>query len=67
VVHGTADDNVFFSHALKLGDALFRAGRRYELLPIAGATHLVPEPVAALRRWEATASFLALHLSNGSR
>ncbi|HYG67558.1 MAG TPA: DPP IV N-terminal domain-containing protein, partial [Anaeromyxobacteraceae bacterium] len=29
VVHGTADDNVWFSHALKLVDALFRAGRPF--------------------------------------
>lgn len=66
VVHGTADDNVFFSHALKLGDALFRAGRRYELLPVAGATHMIPEPTAVVRRWEATAAFLAEHLARPS-
>ncbi|WP_242342484.1 DPP IV N-terminal domain-containing protein [Anaeromyxobacter terrae] len=63
VLHGTADDNVFFSHALKLGNALFRAGRRFELLPVAGATHMIPEPTAVVRRWEETAGFLRLHLA----
>ncbi|MCH7797675.1 MAG: DPP IV N-terminal domain-containing protein [Planctomycetes bacterium] len=44
IVHGTADDNVYFMHSLKLADALFRAGRPYELLTLAGSTHMVPDP-----------------------
>ena len=39
LIHGTADDNVYFFHSLKLADALIHAGRRYELLPIPGRTH----------------------------
>lgn len=57
VIHGTADDNVFFSHALMLGEALLRAGRPSELLPLAGATHLAPEPEIVARRWERTVGF----------
>jgi dipeptidyl-peptidase-4 len=49
VVHGTADDNVYFSHAIKLSDALFRAGIRHEFLPLAGLTHMVPEPIVSRR------------------
>jgi dipeptidyl-peptidase-4 len=49
VVHGTADDNVYFSHAVKLSDALFRAGRPHEFLPLAGLTHMVPEPIVTRR------------------
>jgi dipeptidyl-peptidase-4 len=48
-VHGTADDNVYFSHAIKLSDALFRAGRPHEFLPLAGFTHMVPEPAVSRR------------------
>ena len=46
LIHGTADDNVYFMHSLKLSDALFRAGRPYEFLPLVGMTHMVTEPTA---------------------
>ena len=36
IMHGTADDNVYFFHPLKLSDALFRAGKPHELLPLCG-------------------------------
>jgi dipeptidyl-peptidase-4 len=45
IVHGTTDDNVYFKHSLDLSQALFRAERPFELLPLAGFTHLVPDPV----------------------
>jgi dipeptidyl-peptidase-4 len=45
IIHGTTDDNVYFTHSLKLSQALFRAGKPFELLPLAGFTHLVPDPV----------------------
>lgn len=57
VLHGTADDNVFFAHSLALADALYRAGRPFELVPIAGATHATPEPLAVERRWQRVAEF----------
>ncbi len=62
LVHGTADDNVFFRHTLKLADALFRAGREFELLPLAGFTHMVPEAAATQRLWQRTAAFFQRHL-----
>ncbi|MCP3139959.1 S9 family peptidase [Pyxidicoccus xibeiensis] len=52
LIHGTADDNVYFFHALKLSDALFRAGRRHELLPLSGHTHMVGDPLVNQRMWE---------------
>jgi len=45
LAHGTNDDNVYFFHTLKLSEALFRAGRQFALLPLAGFTHMVPDPV----------------------
>ena len=45
LIHGTGDDNVYFRHTLKLADALFRAGKEFELLPLTGLTHMVPDPV----------------------
>jgi dipeptidyl-peptidase-4 len=62
VIHGTADDNVYFTHSLKLADALFRAGRPFELAPVAGATHMLPEPITEIRKSERTAEFLRRHL-----
>ena len=44
LVHGVADDNVYFAHTLQLADALFRAGRAFELLPLVGLTHQVADP-----------------------
>jgi dipeptidyl-peptidase-4 len=44
LVHGTTDDNVYFTHTLKLGQALFHAGKPFEMLPLAGLTHMVPDP-----------------------
>ncbi|MGQ0503954.1 MAG: DPP IV N-terminal domain-containing protein [Myxococcaceae bacterium] len=49
IVHGTADDNVYFFHSLKLSDALFRAGKRHELLALSGLTHMVPDPLVTVR------------------
>ncbi|MCC7474313.1 MAG: DPP IV N-terminal domain-containing protein [Pirellulales bacterium] len=45
IIHGTADDNVYFLHSLKMSDALFRAGCSYQFLPLPGFTHMVPDPV----------------------
>ena len=45
LIHGTGDDNVYFRHTLKLVDAFFRAGKEFDLLPLSGLTHSVPDPV----------------------
>lgn len=62
LVHGTADDNVYFLHSLKLSNALFRAGRPHEFLPLSGLTHMVPEPEVSIRLWERIARFFKENL-----
>jgi dipeptidyl-peptidase-4 len=62
LVHGTADDNVYFRHTLKLCDALFRAGKDFELLPLSGLTHMVPDPVVMQRQYGRFAEFFQKHL-----
>ncbi|MDX3633874.1 prolyl oligopeptidase family serine peptidase [Streptomyces europaeiscabiei] len=47
VVHGTADDNVVFAHALRLSSALLAAGRPHEVLPLSGVTHITPQEQVA--------------------
>jgi dipeptidyl-peptidase-4 len=62
LVHGTADDNVYFRHTLKLTDALFRAGKEFEVLPLSGLTHMVPDPVVTQRLYSRIVSHFHKHL-----
>jgi len=63
LVHGTADDNVYYRHTLKLADALFRAGRDFEQLALPGVTHMYSaDPVIMERLWSKTATFFKKRL-----
>jgi dipeptidyl-peptidase-4 len=62
IIHGTADDNVYFLHALKMSEALFRAGKKFEFLPLAGFTHMVPDPNVTVRLNSRVAAFFKQHL-----
>ena len=63
IVHGTADDNVYFSHAIKLSDALFRAGRDHDFLPLSGLTHMVPEPIVTRRLQTRMIDYFRRHIA----
>jgi dipeptidyl-peptidase 4 len=62
LIHGTGDDNVYFFHSLKLGNALFRAGRPFDFLPLS-VTHQVPDPVVREQLWGRIAKYLMDHLA----
>ncbi len=62
LVHGTTDDNVYFTHTLKLTQALFRAGREFEMLPLAGFTHMVPDPAVKSALVHRIVGFFRRHL-----
>ncbi len=62
LVHGTADDNVYFLHSLRLSDALFRAGKDHSCLPLSGFTHMVPDPLVTTRLYGRIVSFLRAEL-----
>lgn len=62
VVHGTADDNVYFFNTLRLGDALNRAGRDWSLLPLPGQTHSVVEPAQVRQVYTRLAEFFRREL-----
>ncbi len=66
LIHGTADDNVFFLNSLKLVDALERAALPYEFLPLMGATHMIADEALDYRRFERTLQFFKKHLSPSS-
>lgn len=58
IIHGTADDNVYFMHSLKMTDALFRAGKSFEFLPLCNFTHMVPDPLVTSRLQSRILEFL---------
>ncbi len=62
IIHGTADDNVYFVHSLKLVNALFREGKPFEFLPLAGFTHMVPDPLVTQRLYGRIMQFFEGHL-----
>jgi dipeptidyl-peptidase-4 len=66
LVHGTSDDNVYFTNTLKLADALERAGRSFELMPLLGVTHQLADPKVSELVWTRVASFLRDHLDGGA-
>ncbi|MFZ5470953.1 MAG: DPP IV N-terminal domain-containing protein [Myxococcota bacterium] len=57
LIHGTADDNVYFFHTLKLSDALFREGKKHQVLPLSNFTHMVPDPLVTERLYGHIARF----------
>jgi dipeptidyl-peptidase-4 len=62
LIHGTADDNVYFVHSLKLADALIRADKHFEVLPLAGMTHAIRDPLLRRRVEERSMQFFKSHL-----
>lgn len=66
IVHGTTDDNVFFRHSLRLADAFFRSGKDFDMLPLSGLTHMVPDPVVTQQLHARTARFFQTHLGKPS-
>jgi dipeptidyl-peptidase-4 len=62
LIHGTGDDNVYFRHTLKLANALFRAGREFELLPLSSMTHMTPDPVVREQLYSRIARYFQTHL-----
>ena len=47
LIHGLADDNVFFANTLRLSRAMTEAGRLHSVLPLSGITHMTTEESVA--------------------
>ncbi|MFQ5461832.1 MAG: DPP IV N-terminal domain-containing protein [Phycisphaerae bacterium] len=62
LIHGTADDNVYFKHSLNLANALFRAGKAYGFLPLSDFTHMVAEPEVTVRLYSRMIDYFIEHL-----
>ena len=67
LIHGSGDDNVYFLHSLRRADALFKAGKPFEFLPLVNFTHMVANPVVQERLDDRVAEFLFRHLGAPTR
>jgi len=63
IIHGTADDNVYFMHSMKLSDALFRAGKYHEFLVLSDFTHMVADPTVTMRLNQRIVDFFERNLA----
>lgn len=62
LMHGSGDDNVYFLHSLKLADALFKAGKPFEFLPLVNFTHMLADPLVQQRLDARIVEFFQRHL-----
>jgi len=62
LIHGTADDNVYVAHALKLAAAMGLAGRPVEFMPLLDQTHMVSAPDSAAAVSRRIAAHFRAHL-----
>ena len=66
LIHGLADDNVVAAHTLQLSRALLAASRPHRVLPLAGVTHMTPQPDVAQALLNFQLDFLSSALSSGT-
>ena len=62
IIHGSADDNVYFMHSLKMSNALFRAGKDHDFLVLSDFTHMVADPLVTMRLYEKIVEYFEKHL-----
>ena len=58
LIHGTADDNVYFLNSLLLADALGKSGRAFRFIPFLGQTHQFASADAMEAVWRTAAGSL---------
>jgi dipeptidyl-peptidase-4 len=62
LVHGTADDNVYLLHSLRLVQALVEHNRTFDYLPLPGATHMVTAAAHNRALYTRMVEFFRAHL-----
>jgi dipeptidyl-peptidase-4 len=63
IIHGMTDDNVHFAHTTALIEALFRAGKRAEVVALS-STHMLTDPKLSLAREKVQVDFFRQHLGH---
>lgn len=61
LIHGLTDDNVYLANSLALADALFQAGKDFDLLTLS-TTHMVADPAAEAALLTREIEFFRAHL-----
>lgn len=69
LIHGSADDNVYFTHSLKIMEQAVREGvsEQIEFMPLAGQTHVVVDPDVVERLYGRMMRFFAQKLAAPAR
>jgi dipeptidyl-peptidase-4 len=67
IIHGTADDNVYLVHGLKMANALFAAGKDFDFLPLSNQTHMVRDPEVVIPLWTRVVNYFEEHLGGPRR
>lgn len=62
LMHGMADDNVVFTHSLRLMQALQTLGKPFELMTYPGAKHAMQRKSVAIHRFNLILDFFKRHL-----
>ena len=62
LLHGMADDNVVFTHSLRLMQALQALGKPFELMTYPGAKHAMQQKSVAIHRFNLILDFFKRHL-----
>ena len=58
LIHGTTDDNVYFTHSLKISNALLHRGIEHRFLPLSNFTHMVADPEVTVQINRAIVRFM---------
>lgn len=66
LIHGLTDDNVYLANTLALAEALFQAGKDFDLLTLS-TTHMVADPAAEAALMTRQIDFFRAHLGRPQR
>jgi dipeptidyl-peptidase-4 len=62
IVHGMADDNVFFDHTVQMIDALQKAALPFEMMTYPGKRHRIVGEAENIQMWNMYLEFFDRHL-----
>ncbi|MGD8357456.1 MAG: DPP IV N-terminal domain-containing protein [Lysobacterales bacterium] len=65
IVHGMADDNVFFDHTVQMIEALQKAARPFEMMTYPGQRHRIVGEAENTQLWNLYLDFFRRHLERG--